>query len=99
MLNPKLLDEIGSKISEVLAKSPAGDVEKNLRAMLQSVFTRLDLVTREEFEVQQAVLARSREKLDKLEGKVAALEAAVLPNQPSNALAESGLAKTDETIG
>lgn len=99
MLNPKLLDEIGSKISEVLANSPAGDVEKNLRAMLQSVFTRLDLVTREEFEVQQAVLARSREKLDKLEAKVAALEAAVLPNQPGNALAESGLAKTDETIG
>jgi BMFP domain-containing protein YqiC len=99
MLNQKTLDEIGSKISEVLAKSPAGDVEKNLRAMLHGVFSRLDLVTREEFEVQQAVLARTREKLDKLEAKIAALEATLLPAQPGNAPAESGLAKTDETIG
>jgi len=61
MLNHKVLDEINAKISQVLAASPAGDVEKNLRASLQGLFSRLDLVTREEFEVQQAVLVRTRE--------------------------------------
>lgn len=74
MLNHKVLDEINAKISQVLAASPAGDVEKNLRASLQGLFSRLDLVTREEFDVQQAVLVRTREKLDKLEAQVAAME-------------------------
>ncbi|MBZ0104690.1 MAG: accessory factor UbiK family protein [Sulfuricella denitrificans] len=74
MLNHKVLDEINAKISQVLAASPAGDVEKNLRASLQGIFSRLDLVTREEFEVQQAVLVRTREKLDRLEAQVAAME-------------------------
>ncbi|MBU0592761.1 MAG: accessory factor UbiK family protein [Pseudomonadota bacterium] len=74
MLNHKVLDEINAKISQVLAASPAGDVEKNLRASLQGLFSRLDLVTREEFEVQQAVLVRTREKLDRLEVQVAAME-------------------------
>lgn len=74
MLNHKVLDEINARISQVLAASPAGDVEKNLRASLQGLFAKLDLVTREEFEVQQAVLVRTREKLDRLESQVAALE-------------------------
>jgi BMFP domain-containing protein YqiC len=74
MLNHKVLDEINAKISQVLAASPAGDVEKNLRASLQGLFSKLDLVTREEFEVQQAVLVRTREKLDRLEVQVAAME-------------------------
>lgn len=87
MLNHKVLDEINARISQVLAASPAGDLEKNLRASLQSVFSRLDLVTREEFEVQQAVLVRTREKLDKLEAQVAAMEKqfqsdAAKPQQP-----------------
>ena len=74
MLNHKVLDEINAKISQVLAASPAGDVEKNLRASLQGLFSKLDLVTREEFEVQQAVLVRTREKLNRLEVQVAAME-------------------------
>lgn len=74
MLNHKVLDEINARISQVLAASPAGDVEKNLRASLQGLFAKLDLVTREEFEVQQAVLVRTREKLDRLEAQVVALE-------------------------
>jgi BMFP domain-containing protein YqiC len=60
----------------VLAASPAGDVEKNLRALLASVFAKLDLVTREEFDVQREVLGRTREKLTALEARVAELEAA-----------------------
>ncbi len=76
MLNPKLLDEMSARVSAVLAASPAGDVEKNLRALLASVFAKLNLVTREEFDVQREVLGRTREKLTALEARVAELEAA-----------------------
>lgn len=75
MLGKKVFEEISGKLGEVLAESPAKDVEKNLRAVLQGVFAKLDLVTREEFDVQQAVLLKTREKLEALEAKVAALEA------------------------
>ena len=74
MLNPKMLDEMSKKISEVLAQSPAKDIEKNARALLASLFARLDLITREEFDVQQEVLKRTREKLAEMEKRVADLE-------------------------
>jgi BMFP domain-containing protein YqiC len=76
MANQRVLDEIVTKVNELLAQSPVKDVEKNLRVMLGGIFTRLDLVTREEFEVQQEVLKRAREKLISLETRVEALEAA-----------------------
>ncbi len=78
MLNPKMLDEISKKMSDVLAQSPAKDIEKNARALLASLFARLDLITREEFDVQQEVLKRTREKLTEMEKRVAELEAAML---------------------
>lgn len=74
MLNPKMLDEISAKIKDAIAQSPAKDLEKNLQAVLQSVFSRLNLITREEFDVQQEVLLRTREKLAALEARVAAME-------------------------
>lgn len=74
MLGQKVFEEISSKLSQALADSPAKDLEKNLRAMLQSVFAKLDLVTREEFEVQQAVLLKTRDKLEALEARVAEIE-------------------------
>lgn len=74
-MNPKLLDEINEKMKAVLAQGPAADIEKNMRALLAGLFGRLDLVTREEFDVQREVLARTRAKLAELEQKVAALEA------------------------
>jgi len=77
MVNPKLFDELGTKIRDLIANSPARDVEKNLEAMLTSLFARLDLVTREEFDVQSEVLARTREKLTRLEAKLAELEQAL----------------------
>lgn len=76
MLNQKVIEEVTAKLKEVFGQSPAGDIEKNLRAVLQGVFAKLDLVTREEFDVQQAVLLRTREKLDALEAKVADMEKA-----------------------
>jgi BMFP domain-containing protein YqiC len=83
MLNQKIIEEVSAKLKDVLGQSPAADIEKNLRAVLQSVFAKLDLVTREEFDVQQAVLLRTREKLEALETKVAALEASGIGRQAS----------------
>ena len=74
MLNPKLLDEMSARVSSLLAATPAGDIEKNMRAALAGVFAKLDLVTREEFDVQREVLARTRAKLEALEARAAELE-------------------------
>jgi len=74
MSQKRFFDEISARVSEVLAASPAKDIEKNLRVMLSSAFSRLDLVTREEFDVQAKVLARTREKVVALEARVAELE-------------------------
>lgn len=75
MLNPKLLDEMSARVSTLLAATPAGEIEKNLRAALSGLFGKLDLVTREEFDVQRAVLGRTREKLIALEARIVELEA------------------------
>jgi ubiquinone biosynthesis accessory factor UbiK len=74
MADRRLFEEIDQKVREVFARSPAADLEKNLRVLLQSAFARLDLVTREEFDVQREVLARTRAKLQELEAKLAELE-------------------------
>lgn len=74
MLNQKVIEEISGKLNEALAASPARDIEKNVRAVLGGVFARLDLVTREEFDVQREVLVRTRQKLEALEAKLAELE-------------------------
>ena len=77
MQQNRLFEELSGKISALLAQSPAKDLEKNLRALMTSFFGRLDLVTREEFNVQAALLARSREQLGALESRVAELEVRV----------------------
>ena len=73
-MDNRVLDEINQKIRDLLANTPAADMQKNLRALLQATFARLDLVTREEFDVQRQVLARAREKITALEAQVKALE-------------------------
>lgn len=75
MFNAKILDELSAKLSAAANSGPARDIEKNMRALLVQGFTKLDLVTREEFDVQTQVLARTREKLAELEAHVAELEA------------------------
>lgn len=67
--------ELQSKLNQAIENSPAKDLEKNVKAMLTQGFSRLDLVTREEFDIQAQVLARTRAKLEALEGRVAELEA------------------------
>lgn len=74
MIADKLLDEINARVSQVVASSPVKDVEKNLRASLTALLAKLDLVTRDEFDVQTHVLARTRERLAQLEQRVAQLE-------------------------
>ena len=74
MLDPKILEELSAKLSAIVAATPAADIEKNVRALLSGFFSRLDLVTREEFDIQAQVLQRTREKLKALEERVARLE-------------------------
>ncbi len=74
MLNSKTLDDLAARIGKAYENSPAKDVEKNVKAMLQGGLAKLDVVTRAEFDVQKEVLARTREKLEALELRVAELE-------------------------
>lgn len=75
MLDSHKINEISSKIRELINSSPVGDIEKNLNALLKSTFTKMDLVTREEFEVQAEVLRNTHQKLAILEARLAELEA------------------------
>jgi len=86
MLNAEKLNEISNKIKEVVSGSPLGDVEKNMNALLKSVFTKMELVSREEFDVQTEVLRNTRQKLEQLEAKLVALEELMQANQ----IAEQG---------
>ena len=74
MLDNKIMDDISRRIGALIAESPVADIEKNLRPVLQSVFAKLELVTREEFDVQTQVLQKTREQLTQLEQRLAALE-------------------------
>jgi len=74
-MNEKLLSELSARLAALAADNPAKDLEKNVRALLSSALARLDLVSREEYEIQSQVLARAREKLAVLESRVAELEA------------------------
>ena len=74
MLNSKMLDELAAKIGKAIENSPAKDIEKNVKAMMQSGLSRLDVVPRAEFDTQAQVLLKTREKLEALEERVAELE-------------------------
>jgi BMFP domain-containing protein YqiC len=74
MIDTRSLEDLANRISALIAATPAKDVEKNLRALLASGLARLDLVTREEFDIQREALARARERLAALEAKIAELE-------------------------
>jgi BMFP domain-containing protein YqiC len=74
MINTQFFEDLSSRIREITKSSPAADMEKNLRALLQGAFTKLELVSREEFDVQADLLRRTRQKLELLEAKQAELE-------------------------
>ncbi len=81
MLNPKTFDDLAKRLSDAVptgVRELQADLEKTMRAQLQAALARLDLVTREEFDVQAKVLARTRAKVDDLEKRVAELESRLL---------------------
>jgi len=81
VIDQKIVDDLAHKVADSIPpgfKTIQDDLEKNLRAAMGGLFSRLDLVSREEFEVQSAVLARTRSKLEVLEKQVAKLEAQLL---------------------
>ena len=75
MLNNEKLNEISNKIREIVKDSPLPGIEKNIDALLKGMFTKMELVTREEFDVQTEVLKRTRQKLEELEKKLFEIEA------------------------
>ena len=74
MLDPKMFEDFTQRVSGLIANSPAADVEKNVRSMMSSFFSKLDLVTREEFDTQANVLARTRQLVDQLTARLDELE-------------------------
>ena len=77
MIDPKTLDDLARRLSQLMPESLnqfQGDIEKNLKAGLQGVLQKMDLVTREEYEVQTALLERSRERLAALEARIETIE-------------------------
>lgn len=74
MSQSRILDDLSLRIRELLTNTPAKNVEKNLRLLLSGFFSRLDLVSREEFDVQAKVLARAQDKLAALEARIAQME-------------------------
>lgn len=75
MISTATLDDLARRIGRAMEASPAKDLEKNVKALLQGGLAKLDVVPRAEFDVQAKVLARTREKLEALERQVAELEA------------------------
>ena len=77
MIDIRSLDELSKRLSELMPadlSAAKADIEKNVKSVLQTGLRKLDLVTREEFDVQRAVLLRTREKLEALEAKLSAME-------------------------
>jgi ubiquinone biosynthesis accessory factor UbiK len=74
MFNSQVLNDLSNKINEIIKSSPLADMEKNINALIQGAFTKMELVSREEFDIQTEVLRNTREKLLKLEAKLAELE-------------------------
>lgn len=82
MIDSKLLGDLADRISAFVAASPVRDLEKNLKAYLTASLGRLDLVTREEFDLQRQALAEARAQLAALEAQVAALERRAAEHAP-----------------
>ena len=74
MTNRKKIQEISDKIREVIRNSPIEDMENNINALLKSIFTKMDLINREEFDIQTEVLRKTRLKLEAMEAKLRELE-------------------------
>ena len=81
MLNSPQFQDLSNKIKDIVNSSPLADVDKNVHALIKGALTKMELVTREEFDVQTEVLRHAREQLASLETKLAALEAQLKKDQ------------------
>lgn len=79
MIDKRLFEDLNQRIADAMRSSPAADIEKNLRALLSTWFDRMDLVSREDFDVQKKMLERAQGKLVELEARLAELEARAGP--------------------
>ena len=86
-----VFNDFQAKMSELLKNSPAKDIERNMKAMLSQGFSKLDLVTREEFDTQTQVLVRTSARLEELEQRVAQLEAKLGGGPTSSSSSSSGV--------
>jgi BMFP domain-containing protein YqiC len=84
MFTQDKIGEISNKIREMLKDSPVADLEKNINALLKGVFTKMELVSREEFDIQAEVLRNTRQKLEELERKLALLDTQIAAEKESN---------------
>lgn len=75
MINPsQIFEEISKNVQDLIAKSPAADIEKNVKSFMAQGFAKMDLVTREEFDIQRELVDSLRERVEQLEATIAALE-------------------------
>jgi ubiquinone biosynthesis accessory factor UbiK len=74
MIKQPFIKDLSNKIIELAKNSPSSDINKNIHALIQGAFTKMELVSREEYDVQAQVLSQTRAKLEALEAKVAAIE-------------------------
>ena len=74
MTQRSVFDELRERVSDAIRQSPAADIERNVRSLLLSFFDRMDLVTREDFEVQKALLEEAQKKISALEQRIADIE-------------------------
>ena len=91
------LDDLQSRLMALLQQTPAADLQKNMKALLTQQFARMDLVTRDEFDTQAQVLARTREKLERLEQRLAQFEASDAAGKPD--VSTSGAAASGRPAG
>jgi len=74
MVDKKIIQDISQKIKNIVSDSPISGLEENINALLKGMFTKMDLITREEFDVQTGVLKKTREKLESIEKKLTEIE-------------------------
>lgn len=78
------VEDFQKNISDLIARSPAADIERNIKALMAQTFSRLDLVTREEFDIQAQLLEKALQRITALESRLSALELELRPPQPAN---------------
>jgi len=99
MFNPQKLEEIAKQVSDAMpegVKSFGNEIDRKVKQVLQAQLGKLDMVSREEFDVQTHVLLRTREKLNQMEEKFAQLEAKLEQDKAANAIQDQPQSETEE---